>query len=162
MSQALRDERGWFLPGNKIGRQFTDEEIDRLVDEYCQHRSRGMDKQSFAPCDYRTIESVASALQTEKIREAESQGWKVWEEILRLVALGQNVTLPDGTEILAEKCNPTLLIFTIKSKMRGVYGDKVEQAVKVEEPDPIDYTLLSEAALNEIANARIAPRQGSR
>lgn len=153
-----RDAGGLFVAGNQVGRQFTAEETDALVTKYCEHRAIGMDKQSFADCDYRTIEKNATALQTEKIREAESKGWQVWENILRLVTLGQNVTLPDGSVIYADKCNPTLLIFTIKSKMRAVYGDKIDQAVKVEEPEPIDYTKLSDATLQEIADARIKPR----
>jgi hypothetical protein len=153
MSQE-RDAGGLFLAGNQVGRQFTDEQMDMLVDKYCEHRARGMDKESFVDCDYRTIERNKTALQAAKIREAEAKGWQLWENIVRLVALGQNVTLPDGTQILAETCNPTLLIFTVKSKMRAVYGDKVDQTVKQEEPE-IDYTKLSDSALKEIASARI-------
>lgn len=152
MSQE-RGAGGLFAPGNQLSRK-TPEEMEGLVQRYCEHRARGMDKQSFAEADYRTIEKNATDLQTAKIREAEAKGWQLWENIVRLVALGQNVTLPDGTQILAETCNPTLLIFTVKSKMRAVYGDKVDQTVKQEEPD-IDYAKLSDAALKEIASARI-------
>lgn len=126
MSQE-RDAGGLFVPGNSVGKQYTDEETEALVAKYCDHRARGMDKQSFSECDYRTIEKNATALQSERIALAESQGWQVWENILRLVTLGQNIQLPDGTTIIADKCNPTLLIFTIKSKMRAVYGDKIDQ-----------------------------------
>ncbi len=156
----MRDARGRFLPENTIGRQYTDVEMNELIELYCQHRARGMDKESFAPCDYRTVLTYASALQAEKIREAEAEGWRTWENILRLVTLGQNVTLPDGTVILAEACNPTLLIFTIKSKMRAVYGEKVEQAVKVDQ-ERIDYTKLSDGALEEIAAARLKPGESN-
>jgi hypothetical protein len=152
MSQD-RGYRGHFAPGNQLSRKSA-EEMEGLVIRYCEHRARGMDKQSFAEADYRTIEANATDLQTEKIRVAESSGWQVWENILRLVTLGQNVTLPDGSVIYADKCNPTLLIFTIKSKMRSVYGDKVEQAVKLDKEE-IDYTKLSDGALEEIARARI-------
>lgn len=106
MSQE-RGAGGLFVAGNQVGRQFIDEQLDVLVDSYCDHR-----------------------------------------------ALRQNVTLPDGTTILAESCNPTLLIFTVKSKMRAIYGDKVDQTVKQEDLE-IDYTKLSDAALKEIASARI-------
>ncbi|WP_343692777.1 hypothetical protein [Chitinophaga sp.] len=152
MSQELRDAHGRFLQGNQFSRK-TPEEMDILVENYCAHRALGLDKESFTECDYRTIEKNATDLQTEKIREANAKGWAVWENILRLVTLGQNVRLPDGTTIIAADCNPTLLIFTIKSKMRSVYGEKVEQAIKVEEPDTIDYSKLSDGALQEIINA---------
>jgi len=153
MSQEGRDERGRFLPDHQFSRKEA-EEMDRLVDLYCEHRASGMDKESFSDCDYRTIEKNATNLQAEKIREAEAKGWKVWENISRMVALGLDVTLPDGTVVYADKCNPTLIIFTMKSKFRSVYGEKVEQSVKVDKED-IDYSKLSDGALQEIINARL-------
>lgn len=147
-----RDELGRFLPENTFSKT-PPEEMEVLVEEYCKHRALGLDKESFVPANYRTIEKNASDLQAEKIREAEACGWHIWENILRLVTLGQNVTLPDGTAILAANCNPTLLIFTVKSKMRQVYGDKLDAAMKVEE-EKLDYSKLSDGALEEITALR--------
>lgn len=155
-----RDMAGRFLPNHQFSKK-TDEELDKLVDAYCEHRAAGMDKESFTLCDYRTIEKNATILQAEKIREADATGWKVWENILRLVTLGQNVTLPDNTTIFADKCNPTLLIFTIKSKMRTVYGDKVDQSIKaLPEEEEFDYSKLSDGTLEEIAAVAATPYKG--
>lgn len=151
----FRDELGRFLPANQFSKM-PEDELERLIGEYCEHRAAGKDKESFVPCDYRTLEKNASDLQAEKIEEANRKGWSVWENILRLVTLGQNVILPDNTTIIAADCNPTLLIFSVKAKMRAVYGEKLAADVKaeVQTTERIDYSKLSNAALSEIAALR--------
>lgn len=118
-----RDSGGKFIKGNKLSKM-SSKDLDRLVDEYCEHRAKGLDKWSFKGCDHRTIERSATDLHAEKIRVAEAEGWQLWEEAVTNISLGISHTLPNGQKVAPSKTNPTLLIFLMKNKLRSLYGDK--------------------------------------
>lgn len=89
--------------------EYTEDEIRPLIEEYIQHRAQGYQKESFPPCDYRTIESHLEKnpnLKPEKKRlaEAERQGYQEWERIGKGIATGKVMG------------NPTAWIFTMKNK----------------------------------------------
>ena len=121
-----KDKAGKFIKGHQFS-TISDEDLDGLIDDYCHHRSMGLDKHSFKGCDYRTIEKNASEYQKEKIRAAESEGWLLWEEAAQNIAFGISATLPNGKFMDAEKCNTTMAIFMIKNKMRSQYGEKQDR-----------------------------------
>jgi len=117
-----KDSAGKFIKGHKLS-SISKKDLEILVEQYCIHRAKGLDKQSFKGCDYRSIVNNASILQTEKIRVAEAEGWALWETVAMNVALGIADILPDGRKVELSKSNTTMIIFMLKNKMKTQYGE---------------------------------------
>ena len=99
---------------------YTEEEIRPLIEAYIKHRADGFNKESFPPCDYRTIESHLESnpnLQAEKrkLEVAEREGYLEWERMGKNIALGKITG------------NPTSWIFNMKNKYGWKDRTEVDQ-----------------------------------
>lgn len=132
-----RDEKGRLKQGNKAA-SYSDEEMEKFLAQYIAYRSHGYDKEGFALCDYRTVERWAKQHPERRaeLKKAEARGWRIWEDVLMNVATGQQAERPpqkaggEKITIDPESCNPILLMFLIKNKLRKQYGDKQEATLK--------------------------------
>lgn len=101
--------------------QISRAEFDSHTENYCLHLLRGFDKETFAELDYKIIIRGATPQQSEKIREAEEQGFKLWKGILTNLAKRIPQQLPDGRLIDPRNCNSKLIMFLLRNKYRDVY-----------------------------------------
>ncbi|GAB2784421.1 hypothetical protein GCM10027275_30770 [Rhabdobacter roseus] len=136
--RKVTTNKGWFTEGNEA-RRIKNSDLELLVDQYCEHLSRGYSKHTFAPCDYRTIEQNATESQAERVRSAAAKGLGVWERIVQSAAFGLPTNLINGGSIEPNKVNTALLIFTMKNKLgameqgeekRKSEGDKEDQPTR--------------------------------
>jgi len=71
--------------GNTLAERYkSDEEKQEIYRQYCEHLSKGYSKESFVPCDYRTVESYVEkypdVLPPEKMQQALRKGQLWWEK----------------------------------------------------------------------------------
>ena len=105
-------------PGNNHN-EYSLEEIKSLIIKYVAHINEGYSKESFVPCDYRTIEShiskYAAELQSEKklIEQAFRGNRLFWEE------KGKKGLM------VGKRFNATVWIFNMKNRYKDEWMDKV-------------------------------------
>ena len=96
-------------PGNTTAERYqSDEEKQAIYRQYCEHLSKGYSKESFVPCDYRTVESYVEkypdVLQPEKMQQALRKGQLWWEKTGMEGMLGKLVgTFSSGTWVFNMK-----------------------------------------------------------
>jgi hypothetical protein len=105
-------------PGNNHA-EYSLDEMKLLIRQYVKHIEEGYSKESFVPCDYRTIEShlqkYATDLSTEKklIEQAFRGNRLFWEE------KGKKGLM------VGKRFNATVWIFNMKNRFKDEWMDKI-------------------------------------
>ena len=108
---------------DNLPQEYTVEEMRSLIAQYVAHRADGFSKESFVPCDYRTIERhlevYSDLLQSEKkmLQQADREGLLFWERLGKEIA-----KTGDG--------NVTSWIFNMKNRYPQYWADKREMKVE--------------------------------
>jgi hypothetical protein len=138
-------------PGNNHA-EYSLDEIKSLIIKYVAHINEGYSKESFVPCDYRTIEShlskYASDLQSEKklIEQAFRGNRLFWEE------KGKKGLM------VGKRFNATVWIFNMKNRFKDEWMDKVVR----ENNDKVDANVNHSGTIKvTFGNSTIQPPQGT-
>lgn len=139
--------------GNDFHLKFkTPEAREALCEAWCQHRIAGKAKESFIPCDHKTLERYArdypDEFPSEKLEEAERRYFEWWEDVGRRGIMGEIAGF-----------NAPTFIFNLKNRFG--WRDKSETTTTVQGPDGGPVQLVSTGQLERMAKAYLVTNGGS-